>query len=86
MHMALADYVLQFRKPGREPEPIRAGISEKYDNPDGWITRRSGSSGPRRSGTAPASYPGGIRETDVLNVSQARATNDERHLARCSSA
>ncbi len=26
-------------------------------------------------------YPGGIRETDVLNVSQARDERDERHLA-----
>ena len=25
-------------------------------------------------------YPGGIRETDVLNVRQARETDDERHL------
>jgi hypothetical protein len=48
MHMALADYLLQFRKPGENPEPIRAGISERYGNPDGW----NGSNGPRRSGIA----------------------------------
>ncbi len=28
--MALADYVLFFRKPGANPVPIRAGVSEKY--------------------------------------------------------
>ena len=39
MHMALADYLLQFRKPGDNVEPIRAGISEKYANTDGWITQ-----------------------------------------------
>ncbi len=38
MRMALADYVIYFRKPGENPIPIRAGISEKYKNPDGWIT------------------------------------------------
>ena len=39
MHMALADYILQFRKPGDNPQPIRAGISEKYGTQaDGWIT------------------------------------------------
>jgi len=38
MHMALADYLLQFRKPGDNPEPIRAGISKRYGNTDGWIT------------------------------------------------
>ena len=35
---ALADYVVVFKKPGENGNPIRAGISEKYDNRDGWIT------------------------------------------------
>jgi DNA modification methylase len=35
---ALADYLLIFKKPGENPAPIRAGISQKYKNPDGWIT------------------------------------------------
>jgi hypothetical protein len=35
---ALADYLLIFRKPGVNPKPIRAGRSEKYDNPNGWMT------------------------------------------------
>lgn len=39
MHMALADYIIQFRKPGENVSPIRAGISEKYGTQDeGWIT------------------------------------------------
>lgn len=81
MHMCLADYVLQFKKPGENPKPIRAGISEKYDNPRGWITQQEWI-----EWAAPVWYgdfrglPGGIRETDVLNVAQARDTNDERHL------
>ncbi len=81
LHMALADYLLQFKKPGESPEPIRAGISEKYDNPDGWITPDEWIewAAPVWYRQTP-DYPGGIRETDVLNVRQARETNDERHL------
>jgi len=82
MHMALADYVLQFRKPGDNPAPIRAGVSEKYDNADGWITQEEWIEWAApvwyRSGK---DYPGGIRETDVLNVRSAREGDDERHLA-----
>jgi DNA modification methylase/superfamily II DNA or RNA helicase len=95
MRMALADYILLFRKPGDNPIPIRAGISSKYGNPDGWITeeewiewaapvwyRRIDKDGRR----GVMNYPGkmqasdGIMETDVLNVSCARDANDERHL------
>jgi len=81
MHMALADYLLQFRKPGDNPQPIRAGISTKYQNESGWITADEWI-----EWAAPVWYradagiPGGIRETDVLNVVQARETDDERHL------
>lgn len=82
MHMALADYLLQFRKPGNNPTPIRAGISEKYRNPDGWISQEEWIEWAApvwyRAGEG---YPGGIRETDVLNVSHARGPQDERHLA-----
>lgn len=82
MHMALADYLLQFRKPGDNPEPIRAGISERYGNPDGWITAEEWI-----EWAAPVwyrateHYPGGIRETDVLNAAVARDNADERHIA-----
>jgi DNA modification methylase len=81
MHMALADYLLQFRKPGDNAEPIRAGISPKYKNTDGWITADEWI-----EWAAPVwyrqtkDYPGGIRETDVLNVAVAREADDERHL------
>ena len=81
MHIALADYILQFKKPGDNPRPIRAGVSDKYQNPNGWITQEEWI-----EWAAPVWYgdfrglPGGIRETDVLNVAQARDTNDERHL------
>lgn len=81
MRMALADYLIYFRKPGENPRPIRAGVSSRYDNPNGWITEREWI-----EWAAPVwyrqtkDYPGGIRETDVLNVAQARETDDERHL------
>ena len=82
MHMALADYLLQFRKPGDNLEPIRAGISERYGNPDGWITAEEWIEWAApvwyRAGDG---YPGGIRETDVLNVAVAREDKDERHIA-----
>jgi DNA modification methylase len=35
---ALADYIIVFKKPGTNSNPIRAGISARYDNRDGWIT------------------------------------------------
>lgn len=82
MHMALADYLLQFRKPGDNPEPIKAGISARYGNADGWITADEWIEWAApvwyRAGE---SYPGGIRETDVLNVRVARDAGDERHIA-----
>lgn len=82
MHMALADYLLQFRKPGENAEPIRAGISKRYGNEDGWITAEEWI-----EWAAPVwyraseHYPGGIRETDVLNAAVAREDRDERHIA-----
>lgn len=81
MRMALADYLIYFRKPGENPRPIRAGISQRYDNPNGWITEEEWI-----EWAAPVWYrqqaglKGGIRETDVLNVAQAKETDDERHL------
>lgn len=80
MHMALADYLLQFRKPGENSAPIHAGISAKYES-NGWITSEEWI-----EWAAPVWYrerpglPGGISETDVLNVRVARDTDDERHL------
>lgn len=82
MRMALADYLIYFRKPGDNPVPIRAGLSAKYNAGGGWITEEEWI-----EWASPiwfrhrAGIPGGIRETDVLNVRQARETDDERHLA-----
>lgn len=82
MHMALADYLLQFRKPGDNVEPIRAGISQKYGNQDGWITAEEWIEWAAPVWyRATSHYPGGIRETDVLNAAVARDDRDERHIA-----
>jgi len=81
MRMATADYLIYFRKPGDNTEPIRAGISSKYDNENGWISQEEWI-----EWAAPVWYsahrgiPGGIRETDVLNPKTARSEEDERHL------
>lgn len=93
MHCALPDYLLQFQKPGENPEPIRAGRSTRYDNPDGWVSNdewilwarpvwyaEDYMPGTWREGYTGNGCPGGIRETDVLNVRMARDTDDERHL------
>src|SRR5947209_7663225 len=81
MRMALADYLIYFRKPGDNPRPIRAGNSSRYGTTDGWITTDEWIewAAPVWYRATP-NYPGGIRETDVLNVRQARETDDERHL------
>lgn len=82
MHAALADYVIQFRKPGMNPEPIAAGISEKYENRQGWITQEQWIRWARPVWYAADFDPDGdgINETDVLSVISARETEDERHL------
>ena len=81
MAPVMADYLIVFRKPGDNFEPIRAGRSAKYNNLRGWITEdewiewaRAVWYGARKG------LPGGIRETDVLNVAAARSEQDERHL------
>lgn len=93
MHVAMPDMLLQFQKPGVNPVPIKAGISPRYKNPDGWVTDTQWINWARpvwyaadykpgtwRENHTGDSCPEGIRETDVLNVRQARETNDERHL------
>ena len=113
MRMALADYLILFRKPGDNPVKIKAGKSDKYNPGGGWISEaewirwahpvwpasqlcrdngreynladlvppvwyryvKDGSKGAIESPN-----PYGISETDVLNVRQARETDDERHL------
>lgn len=80
MHMALNDYVLQFVKDGDNPRPITAGISEKYKNEQGWITPEEWIEWACGVWLGDFQTPGGIRETDVLNVAVARDSEDERHL------
>lgn len=110
---ALADYLLLFRKPGENPQPIRAGMSRKYNDGAGWVSEKEWVqwahpvwpasqvckengieydiadllppvwyrrvSDPTK-GSIEIANPWGIQETDVLNVRQARDTDDERHL------
>lgn len=86
MHPALADMLLQFKKPGTNLTPIRAAKSEKYGNTTGWVTNDDWILWARPVWYAddyqPPGHEGvpGIRETDVLNVSAARSDQDERHL------
>ena len=86
MHPALADMLLQFKKPGANSVPIRAAKSEKYGNTTGWVTNEDWIRWARPVWYAddyqPPGHEGvnGIRETDVLNVSAARSESDERHL------
>ena len=80
--MAMADYVLQFKKPGDNPEPIKAGKADHLKSSSGgWITNIEWI-----KWASPVWYmhsddcPDGIRESDVLNASCARDDQDERHL------
>jgi DNA modification methylase len=59
---ALADYILVFRKPGENAEPIHPDITN-----EDWI-----------EWARPIWY--GIRESDTLNVREARANDDDRHV------
>jgi len=59
---ALADYILVFRKPGDNAEPIQPDLTN-----EDWI-----------EWARPIWY--GIRESDVLQVADARTQEDERHI------
>ena len=59
---ALADYVLVFRKPGENVEPIHPDITN-----EDWI-----------EWARPIWY--NIRESDTLNVREARSDDDDRHI------
>ncbi|HXI15230.1 MAG TPA: DNA methyltransferase [Chloroflexota bacterium] len=77
----LADYIVLFRKPGENPVPVKAAIHEGYNPGGGWIAIEEWNewAGPIWHRQRPG-IPHGIKETDVLNVRQARETDDERHL------
>jgi len=80
----MPDYLLQFKKPGDNPRPIRALINHpdpKQANKNGWITREDWIQwasavwyGHHRIGK------GGIRESDVLSVRSSKDQDDEKHL------
>lgn len=75
---ALADYLLVFRNPGENAEPVRSGSHPKYQPDGGWISQDEWV-----EWASPVWYrhtpgiPGGIRETDVLTRV---GPNEERHL------
>lgn len=60
---AMADYILLFRAPGENPEPIHGDVSNEE-----WILW-----------ARPIWY--GIRESETLQASAARAERDEKHIA-----
>jgi DNA modification methylase len=64
---ALADTILIFRKPGENAEPVTHDSAESSLSNDEWI-----------EWARPIWY--GIRESDTLNVAQARDDRDERHI------
>ena len=80
----MGDYLLQFKKHGDNPVPIRCLIDHddpKKRNPDGWMTREEWIQwaacvwyGHHRIGK------GGIRESDVLSVRGSKDDEDEKHL------
>ncbi len=82
MHVALPDWVLHFRKDGDNQKPIAAGQSFKYGNTSGWITQEEWIRWARPVWYAQDWAPDGdgIAETDVLNVTVARDSADERHI------
>lgn len=80
----MPDYLLQFRKHGENPKPIRALIDHpdpKKRNPQGWITKEEWI---QWASAVWYGYhrikKGGIRETDVLSVRAAKDDKDEKHL------
>jgi len=80
----MPDYLLQFKKQGTNPIPIRALIDHndpRKRNPDGWITREEWIQ------WASAVWygrhrikKGGISESDVLSSRPAKDKDDEKHL------
>lgn len=64
---ALADYILIFRKPGDNPNPVTHERPGSELTNDEWI-----------EWARPIWY--GIRESDTLQVAEARANEDERHI------
>lgn len=76
----LPDYILKFRRPGQNAVPVQDGDVDR----DTWIewaapTWPNAADRCAEGGGWPTWY--GIRETDTLNVAEARSDKDERHIA-----
>ena len=77
---ALPDYILKFRKPGENTEPVQNAdvtrdLWKEYANPT-WP-----GDGDRAADAGAFATWYGIRESDTLNIAEARGKNDERHIA-----
>ena len=77
---ALPDYILKFRKPGENTVPVVGGDVSR----DLWIEYANptwpGYDGDRAADSGAFSTWYGIRETETLNVVEARSEEDERHI------
>lgn len=83
---ALADYLLIFRKPGDNPEPIRHEANRGEVTNDNWIDWASPIWSDHHDGgwldgdhISPVWW--GIKETETLNTRVAKESADERHIA-----
>lgn len=79
---AWADYVVVFRAPGTNTEPVRSGIDEEtwidWASPIWPVVADDQASFEWSNALNDCWY--GIRETEVLDVRGARENDDERHL------
>jgi hypothetical protein len=77
---ALPDYILKFRKPGENAVPVVGGDVSR----DLWIEYANptwpGDDGDRAADAGAFATWYGIRETETLNVVEARSEEDERHI------
>lgn len=82
---ALGDYLLIFKKPGQNLTPIRHVAEDGEVTNDNWIEWASpiwfdhGDADAEGENLAPCWT--GIKETNTLNVREAKAEKDERHIA-----
>ena len=90
---ALADYMLQFMKPGVNDTPVEAGTHPRWNPDGGWISSEEWCewAAPVWYRKAPKNnrfpnYPArdmatdGIKETEVLQVRGSKDKDDEKHL------
>jgi hypothetical protein len=77
---ALPDYILKFRKPGENAVPVVGGDVSR----DLWIEYANptwpGVGGDRTADAGSFATWYGIRETETLNIAEARSNEDERHI------